>query len=172
MAQSGSRARSQTGPRIAIRDARPADAAEVERIETLSFEGDRLSRRSLLRHLASDTADVLIAALDGETAGYAMNFYRSTTPIARLYSIATYPHARGMGVAAALVEACERAARRRGCTVLRLEVREDNAGAIRLYERMGYVRFGRRESYYDDGAPAIRMEKPLPAGRVKVKAVS
>jgi ribosomal protein S18 acetylase RimI-like enzyme len=57
--------------------------------------------------------------------------------------------------------ACERAARKRGCETLRLEVRADNAGAIGLYEKLGYERFGRYENYYEDGAPALRFDKPL-----------
>ena len=33
-------------------------------------------------------------------------------------------------------------ARRHGARRMRLEVRQDNAAAIRLYERLGYRRFG------------------------------
>ena len=33
--------------------------------------------------------------------------------------------------------------------------------ATDLYERLGYRRFGRIEDYYQDGAAALRLEKPL-----------
>lgn len=157
MDPSGSRATAH----VRIRTAKLTDAETLERIEAVSFDSDRLSRRSLNHHLASETADVLIAELDGVAVGYAMMFYRRTTTIGRLYSIATLPQARGRGVGDALMAACERAARKRGCTILRLEVRQDNAGAIRLYEKLGYVAFGRYESYYEDGADALRFDKPL-----------
>jgi len=47
---------------------------------------------------------------------------------------------------------------------MRLESREDNVRALRLYESAGYARFARVEDYYADGAPAVRLEKPLRAG--------
>lgn len=150
-----------SGSRVAIRGATSDDAGDLERIEAVSFDGDRLSRRSLKHHLVSETCDVLVAQLGRTIVGYAMVFYRSTTSIARLYSIATTPEARGHGVGDRLMDGVERAARKRQCTAMRLEVRTDNAGAIRLYERRGYVRFGRHENYYEDGAPALRFEKPL-----------
>ena len=45
--------------------------------------------------------------------------------------------------------------------MLRLEVREDNARAIRIYEQNGYRRIGREPDYYEDGATALRYEKTL-----------
>jgi ribosomal protein S18 acetylase RimI-like enzyme len=47
---------------------------------------------------------------------------------------------------------------------MRLEVREDNARAIGLYEKSGYRLFGRKPGYYADGATALRFEKTLEAG--------
>ena len=40
-----------------------------------------------------------------------------------------------------------------------LEVRADNAGAIALYEKCGFVETGRRKRYYADGADAICMTR-------------
>ena len=45
--------------------------------------------------------------------------------------------------------------------MLRLEVREDNARAIHIYEQNGYRRIGREPDYYEDGATALRYEKTL-----------
>lgn len=154
-----------SGSRVAVRAAKLTDAGDLERIEAVSFDGDRLSRRSLNHHLQSPTSDVFVAELAKKIMGYAMMFYRRTTTVGRLYSIATLPEARGRGVAEALMLACERAARRRGCATLRLEVREDNASAIRLYDKLGYVTFGRHENYYEDGAPALRFDKALTSRR-------
>jgi ribosomal protein S18 acetylase RimI-like enzyme len=147
--------------RVAIRAATPADASALEAIETASFTGDRLFPRAIARHLRSLTADVFIAGFGGASVGYALLLYRSSSTLARLYSIATLPRARGKGVGRRLMETCERAARRRGCDRLRLEVREKNAPAIALYEQLGYRRIGRHENYYEDGAPALRFEKKL-----------
>ena len=152
-----------SGSRVTIRGAKIGDVADLEQIEALSFDGDRLSRRSLNHHLQSPTCDALVAQLEGAATGYALVFYRSTSSIARLYSIATAPEARGMGVARALLAACETAARKRCATAMRLEVRLDNPGAIGLYRKLGYIEFGRYENYYEDGESALRFEKLLTA---------
>ncbi len=150
-----------TTDRVAIRAATPADAPELHAIETASFTHDRLSSRALSRHLRSDSADVFAARLGCEIVGYCLLFYRAGTTLARLYSIAITPAARGKGAGRRLLESCERAARRRGCDRLRLEVRETNLPAIALYEKLGYRRIGRLQTYYQDGASALRLEKRL-----------
>ena len=76
---------------------------------------------------------------------------------------ATDPGARGEGGGVALPEAADQKAGRRRCRALRLEVRTDNPGAVRLYERLGYRRIGHVAGYYEDGADAWRYEKLLAA---------
>ncbi|MBI1361719.1 MAG: GNAT family N-acetyltransferase [Alphaproteobacteria bacterium] len=155
-----------SGSRVAVRVAQAEDAAVLERIEAVSFDGDRLSRRSINHHLQSPTCDAFVAELAGRIVGYSMLFYRRNSRIARLYSIATVPEARGHGVAGALMAAGEKAAARRGADTLRLEVRVDNDAAIGLYHRLGYHDFGRHEDYYEDGQAALRLEKALSGSKV------
>lgn len=57
------------------------------------------------------------------------------------------PWARGHGLSAKLIEAAEDHARVSGFQVLNLDVRETQIAAIRLYERLGYVRFGSHPHY-------------------------
>lgn len=69
---------------------------------------------------------------------------------------------RGMykrcGKAEALLgEAGRRLAARSGGPQIALEVREDNAPAIALYEKTGFIRAGRRRRYYPDGTDALVM---------------
>lgn len=52
------------------------------------------------------------------------------------------PWARGHGLAKQLLEAAEREARSQGFAVLRLNVRETQEAAIKLYEDSGYVCWG------------------------------
>lgn len=155
--------------RVAIRAATAADAATLQAIETACFTQDRISPRAMARNLRSATADVLLATLGSQPAGYALLLYRATSTLARLYSIATLPSARGKGVGRRLMDALEAAARKRGCNRLRLEVREKNRPAIALYEALGYQRIGRYEDYYEDGAPALRFEKQLASQKKLIK---
>jgi ribosomal-protein-alanine N-acetyltransferase len=148
-------------PRAAIRRATVADLSALVELEHATFEHDRLSARQWQRHLHSDSAVVLVAARGRELAGAAVLFFRSGNRVARLYSIATAASARGEGIGARLLDACERVARRRRCDRVRLEVRQDNLAARRLYEGHGYRRIAGIEAYYEDGADAWRYEKAL-----------
>jgi len=91
----------------------------------------------------------------------AVVFYRRNSLTARLYSLAVAMHARGAGLGRTLLAASEADARVRGCESMRLEVRVDNAPAIALYERHGYVRGSRIPGFYEDGADAWRYLKRL-----------
>ena len=146
-------------PRAAIRRATVAELSALVQLENATFEHDRLSARQWHRHLHSDSAVVLVAARGRELAGAAVLFFRSGSRVARLYSIATAPSARGEGIATQLLAACERVALRRRCDRVRLEVRQDNLAAQRLYERHGYRRIAAALAYYEDGADAWRYEK-------------
>jgi GNAT superfamily N-acetyltransferase len=55
-------------------------------------------------------------------------------------ALAVHPDARGLGVAQALVEACEELAHIFGSPVFAFHTLELMSDAIRLYERLGYVR--------------------------------
>ena len=155
---------------FAIRPAVPEDAADLSTIENQIFSGDRISLRSFRRLLAQTSAVVLVAAVGNRIAGYAMALFRRNSSIARLYSIAVDPgHARH-GLGKALLKAAEDAARHRNCVVMRLEVREDNAAAIRLYGASGYLPAGRVADYYEDGCAAVRFEKPLTTSNREVQS--
>lgn len=144
-----------------IREARPDDLDALVAIEERSFDSDRLSRRAIRRAIASATQRVLVVEVQGAPVGSAVLGFRRRTRVARLTSIAVLATMAGRGYGVALIRACEAQARARGCDRLILEVRADNAAAIRLYEKAGYRGFGRYEDYYEDGASALRFEKPL-----------
>lgn len=151
-----------TAAGVRVRPATRADLAALVALEQSAFSGDRLSRAQYRRHLASASAQVLLAQdVDGAVLGSALLLFRRDSTLARLYSIATAPAARGRGIGAMLLAAAEVAARERRCRALRLEVRVDNVAAIGLYERAGYQSIGRYEVYYEDGADAWRYEKAL-----------
>jgi ribosomal-protein-alanine acetyltransferase len=146
---------------IRIRRATLADLDALLALERRAFTTDHLSRRQYHKHLHSPTAAVLAAVDASGLLGKAVIFFRGNSSIARLYSIAVADAARGRGLGETLLKAAEHAARKRGCVSLRLEVRQDNAGAIRLYERLGFRRFAARAGYYEDGADAWRYEKTI-----------
>jgi [ribosomal protein S18]-alanine N-acetyltransferase len=147
--------------RLRVRPARGTDLEALIELEQRVFATDRLSRASLRRLLASPSAYVIVAASRSRLAGAAVVLFRKRAAVARLYSIAVAPPMCGKGVAVALLSAAERAAVRRKCRGMRLEVHQSNKVAIARYRKSGYRQFGRHRSYYEDGGDALRFEKPL-----------
>jgi ribosomal protein S18 acetylase RimI-like enzyme len=143
----------------AIRHAELSDLPELLRLEELSFENDRLSRRSFIRWLGHRRCAFLVCDEGERLCGYILVIRRRGTLLARMYSLAVDPACRGRGIAQQLVEQAEREARDAGALYMRLEVAEDNEGAISLYEKLGYVQFGLYRDYYEDHGDALRMEK-------------
>lgn len=144
-----------------LRRAVADDLAALVELERASFSYDRMSERQFRRHLRSDSAAVLVAEDATRLLGSAVLFFRRGMPRARLYSLATAAAARGRGIGAALLAAAETLARERGLQTLSLEVRRDNAAAVRLYESRGYRRIAALDDYYDDGSAAWRYAKSL-----------
>jgi ribosomal protein S18 acetylase RimI-like enzyme len=142
-----------------IRPARASDLDALVAVEDAVFAEDRISRRAFRGLIASRSAEVLVAEEAGRVVGCCVVLSRAGSRRARLYSIAAAPGRSGVG--RPLLAAAERAAAAGGAATLRLEVREDNLRAVRLYEASGYRPFGRFDGYYADGAPALRFEKPL-----------
>jgi ribosomal protein S18 acetylase RimI-like enzyme len=147
--------------KIRLRPATPADLDALVALEIKVFSYDVVSRRSFQRFLASPTAALTIAGEANQIVGYVLVLFRLRSRTARLYSIAVSPERAGRGIGPMLLAAAERAARRRRCRVLRLEVHERNAAAIRRYRKSGYVLTGRRLRYYTDRGHALRFEKRL-----------
>jgi hypothetical protein len=93
--------------------------------------------------------------------GYVLVLFNRATSVARLYSIAVAAEARGYGLGRALVQAAEAATWDAERAYLRLEIRRDNRASQRLFEGLGYRRFGVLSDYYEDHMEALRYEKTL-----------
>lgn len=144
-----------------IRTARASDVDDLAAIEKAVFSSDRISRRSFRQFIERETAETLVAEIDGRVGGYAIVLFRKGSGVARLYSIAVGPFFGGLGIGRQLLSAAEEAAFEHDRMMLRLEVREDNGRAIRIYEQAGYRKIGREPGYYSDGETALRYEKTL-----------
>ncbi|GIL37898.1 hypothetical protein TMPK1_01350 [Rhodospirillales bacterium TMPK1] len=118
-----------------------------------------MARRAFAWFLTHANADVLCLTVGGDVVGCAIVAYRNGHHIARLYTLAVLPALQGRGFGTRLLAAAERAARKHGCSALRLEVRMRNRAARAMYERRGYRQIERLDPYYEDGAPALRMER-------------
>lgn len=141
--------------RFAVTDDIPA----LELLENQCFEHDRLARRNFLWMIQRAHAKLLVVEDDEGLMGYSLVLFHRGTSLARLYSLAIDSRARGLGLGLSLLQKSEQLAIEHECAHLRLEVRPDNAAAIKLYERAGYRLFAEVDDYYQDHAPALRYEK-------------
>lgn len=155
---------------LSVRSAVTGDLPQLCDIEQRCFAHDRLSRRRMRFYLSASHAELLVAEREGVLLGYALLLLRRGTMLTRLYSIAVLPEARGQQVAQSLIGELEVRALLRGKRFMRLEVSEDNKGAIALYQRLGFTQFGMYNEYYEDKSDAIRMQKVLnfPSGTAEV----
>jgi [ribosomal protein S18]-alanine N-acetyltransferase len=154
-----------SGSQPKLRPGRIADLDSLVALERQYFTSDhQISRRGFRHFLVSSKSTLLVAEVDKRLAGCVLVNYRRGSRIARLYTIVVDREFQRRGIARRLLAAAENDATRRGRRVMRLEVREDDAGAHALYESSGYRLFGRRPGYYEGRIDALRFDKALPAG--------
>lgn len=139
-----------------IRKALMSDLDALDRLEASLFTSDRLSRRALRYHLNSPHAVMVCDVQIDEVRGYGLVLSYDHRCAARLYSLALGEAYHGQGIAADLLGALEAQCNK---SVLRLEVRRDNARARAFYEKQGYAASGTRDNFYSDGETAILMKK-------------
>ncbi len=144
-----------------FRPASQADLAALLQLESQCFSHDRLSARSFQWMLSRAHASLMVAEAHEQLQGYALLLFHRGTSLARLYSLAIAPSARGQGLGAQLLAVAEAQALEHDCAYLRLEVRTDNRAAIALYERSGYRQFAVLSDYYEDHGTALRLEKRI-----------
>jgi len=117
------------------------EAPSLERVEAFVRES-----------VANDSAQ-FVALADGRVVGWADIFpgwAHAISHVGRL-GMGVLPDFRGQGIGKRLLESCISKAWSKGITRIELEVRADNARAIKLYERFGFAREGvkRRAMRFD-----------------------
>ncbi len=137
---------------VVVRRAAPRDADEVLQLlaelgRPAVAEDSSPQRDTYLDHLVADDATIFVADDLGTIAGLASLWIRPrlnwTTPEAWIPDLYVGDEFRRRGIARALLDACVREARRRGCHRLVLESGHERAAAHQLYEQYGFVHRGR-----------------------------
>jgi ribosomal protein S18 acetylase RimI-like enzyme len=96
--------------------------------------------------------DLFVARLNGDIVGSAILVRPPRNNEAQAFAASLMhayvaPYARGHGLARMLTEGVEARARELGYHILNLDVRETQTAAIRLYQSMGYTRWGEHPEY-------------------------
>jgi ribosomal-protein-alanine N-acetyltransferase len=124
-------------------------AEDCERLHASSFAfpWSKIDFENYLadQHVIADGA-VSEGGRKEEVAGFIMS--RLTPPDAEILTFAVDPARRGAGIGKELLNRHIINLERGGARLVFLEVGEDNAPALSLYERAGFKIIGRRENYY------------------------
>ena len=154
---------------LTIRFATVADAALVLRLIRGLADSERLAdeavvteadvRRSLFGE--HPQAEVLIAEIDGDPAGFALFFHNYSTFLGRrglyLEDLFVLPTHRGRGIGRALMARLARLATERECGRFEWWVLDWNQSAIRFYESLGARAMSEWTVYRLTGEPLERL---------------
>ena len=86
---------------------------------------------------------------------------RVAGPEAEILTLATAPDCQGNGLATKTLTSAIQTLTAQGVEDVFLDVAEDNAPALALYARCGFIEFSRRHNYYKNGATSICMKAQL-----------
>jgi N6-L-threonylcarbamoyladenine synthase/ribosomal-protein-alanine N-acetyltransferase len=149
-----------------LRRAHEADLAAIMHLETSIFENDAWSPPMMARDLGDPACYYLVAFPPDDPdsiEAYAGLLAPQGATEGDIQTIAVADSARGHGLGRTLMQALIAEARKRGARLVFLEVRADNPGAQRLYDRLGFVEVGVRRGYYQpDNVDAIVMRLNIP----------
>ncbi len=117
------------------------------------FIANSLSERNFAGYLAEPDHILLLAEVDGESAGYTMLVTGEpgdpdvaaavvARPTVELSKVYVMPEQHGTGLAAALMDASMDAAREAGAVSMWLGVNNENGRANRFYEKSGFAIVG------------------------------
>jgi ribosomal-protein-alanine N-acetyltransferase len=153
--------------RLEIRRIRPEDLDEVMVIERAAFKHP-WSTELFRRELEHDWSTILIAveplssAAKSEERIVAFLIYWLVHDEIHILNVAVAPEHRRKGIARLLMAETERRAHLADASLMTLEVRRSNQGALDLYKEFDYRAVGVRPNYYvDEGEDAIVMVKEL-----------
>jgi ribosomal-protein-alanine N-acetyltransferase len=136
------------------------DLPAVIELEKIAFRNP-WSPELLRRELSHEWSTILLAeepAPGGQFRLLGFLIYWIVHDELHILNVATAPEHRRRGVARAVLTAALAHGRARKCTLVTLEVRRNNEGALNLYRSFGFRAVGIRPNYYvDEGEDAIVM---------------
>jgi ribosomal protein S18 acetylase RimI-like enzyme len=136
---------------LSVRDLAPADLASCGwsgsalHLESIAKQLDR-ARLSEVDYLAICPPSNLPVAIGGID-------YQVRDGAGLLWQLAVHPALRSCGIGTLLIQAAELRIRSRGLRRADLSVEESNPRARALYERLGYIAYGREPDGWDELGP-------------------
>lgn len=120
-------------------------------IEQECFDQEAFTKQQISYLLTDYNTIALVAKINNDIAGFiiAQVEVEENTEFGHIITINITPNFRRKGIAKKLLRETENRLRQKGINECRLEVREDNNAAIKLYQTSSYQTIGKIEKYYN-----------------------
>lgn len=132
----------------------PVDDLTVDDLDTMAWSGGPGHIKSVeaaLQRVGTGEVEYLaVRTPDGTPISKGGIDYKYRDSAGYMWQLATMPELRRLGIGTHLVQAMEERIRRRGLSTAMLGVEDDNPGAKKLYERLGYKTIGPLEDSWEE----------------------
>ena len=147
---------------VTVEDASIRTLDDLYEIEKQCFKQEAFSKQQIAWLLTDYNTVSLATKVNGALAGFVMGQVEEEQGrlVGHILTVDVAPEYRRLGVAERLLLEIEALFRQKGIEECRLEVREDNAAALSLYRKLGYVKVAKLEGYYKE-AHGLYMVKML-----------
>jgi ribosomal-protein-alanine N-acetyltransferase len=147
---------------ITIEDASIKYLGELYEIERRCFESEAFTKQQIASLLTDYNSISLIAKTNGKIVGFiiGMLYKENGKTVGHILTVDVLPEYRRRGIGLRLLREIEGIFKGKGACICVLEVREDNAAALRLYQKLAYQKVAKLKHYYGS-AHGIFLRKDL-----------
>jgi ribosomal-protein-alanine N-acetyltransferase len=137
---------------IKIEDASIRLLDELYQIEKQCFNQEAFSKQEIAYLLTDYNSISYLARINDQIAGFIIGRIdiERDQLFGHIITIEVKTEYRRKMVAQKLLEEIEKTIKNKGVKECRLEVREDNTTAIKLYQKLGYKKIAKLENYYSN----------------------
>jgi ribosomal-protein-alanine acetyltransferase len=135
---------------VKIEDASLRHLDKLFEIEEQCFTKEAFSKQQISYLLTDYNTIGLVAKVNSEIAGFIILQLESEDDVVfgHIITLNVATKYRRKGIAQRMLHETENMLKSRGITESRLEVKQDNSAAIKLYQRLGYREIGKLDHYY------------------------
>ncbi len=123
---------------------------QLYQIEEQCFDQEAFTKRQIAYLLSDYNTIALVAKINSDTVGFVITMVEveENLEFGHIVTINVAPNCRRKGIATKLLHEIEKLLKQKSINEIRLEVREDNHPAIKLYQTLNYQTIGKLENYY------------------------
>jgi ribosomal-protein-alanine N-acetyltransferase len=145
-----------------IETAQVKQIGRLYEIEKESFMREAFTKQQIARLLTDYNSISLVAKEGDRIIGFIIGHvdFEANILVGHILTLDVSTASRNRGIGAQLLQEIETLFKEKGVQICKLEAREDNSTALRLYEKLGYKKIRKLEKYYGN-AHGIRLKKAL-----------